>query len=133
MKKTFLTFLILIIHCACHAQLPNEKFVYPAEFEKVDAIWMTWSFDPNDDKDISIRVLVDMARAITSQAELHLFVHDDTVKRQALESMLRLGGVDTSKVKFYYSYVYNRYVRDFGPIFLKGNHGHLKGIDYNWN
>jgi agmatine deiminase len=125
------TALVLLATLSCNQPNP-EEFTYPAEFEKIDAIWMNWNVSAFHTDGRPERIILEMTKEITPNAKMNMIVINDSVKTAAVQSMLNYG-IDTSKVKFYFYPRHNRFVRDYGPVFLRGNKGTLKGIDFNYN
>jgi len=132
MKKLSSGILLLIITTLSVGQVKVEQFVYPAEFEEVDAIWMNWNISSFHTIGEPERIILQMTRKITPYAKMNMMVMNDSVKNVAIQSMLKFG-VDTSRVKFYFYPRQNRFIRDFGPVFLRSNKGNLKGVDFNYN
>ena len=146
MTKILLAPLLVLTTAICLCQTKTEHFVYPGEFEKIDAIWMNWNthkYWMNWSTSISgypqyyetekpeLHILR-MTKEITPYAMMNMIVVNDSVKDAAIHSMLNFG-IDTSRVHFYYFKMDFRFIRDEGPIFLKGDQGHLMGIDFNYN
>src|SRR5689334_7195608 len=111
MRKVPTLLWLLLARQIAFAQSVPEKFIYPAEFDRMEAIWMTWSTYTANNNGEAERIMLEMAKAITPAAKLHLFVENDSVRQAALSSLLRYG-VDTSRVKCFYTPVQNRFVRD---------------------
>ena len=141
--SVLLSVLITVISCS---QTKTEHFIYPAEFEKIDAIWMNWNthkywmnwstsisgypkYYETEEPELHI---LRMTKEITPYAMMNMIVVNDSVKDAAIQSMLNFG-IDTSRVHFYYFKMDFRFIRDEGPIFLKGDQGHLMGVDFNYN
>ena len=146
MKKVFLALFLILTTAISFGQTKTEHFIYPGEFEKIDAIWMNWNtykywmhwstsiagypqYYETEEPELHI---LRMTKEITPYAMMNMIVVNDSVKNAAIHSMLNFG-IDTSRVHFYYFKMDFRFIRDEGPIFLKGDQGHLMGIDFNYN
>jgi agmatine deiminase len=133
MKKIISILLSVLIASISFSQSKTEHFTYPGEFEKIDAIWMDWNtWDHSDSSKESASYILRMTKEITPYAMMNMIVLNDSDKNDAILSMLNFG-IDTSRVSFYYITFRRMFIRDFGPIFLKGDQGHLKGVDFNYN
>jgi len=103
----------------------------------IDKYWMNWSTSISgypqyyETEEPELHILR-MTKEITPYAMMNMIVVNDSVKDAAIHSMLNFG-IDTSRVHFYYFKMDFRFIRDEGPIFLKGDQGHLMGIDFNYN
>src|SRR5215216_1212968 len=99
MKKSCCFIFFLAIKAISFAQNEIENFVLPAEFEKVNSIWMTWNTSAFHSEGESERIILKMTKEITSFARMNILVLNDSVKTRAIHSMLKFG-VDTSMVNF---------------------------------
>jgi agmatine deiminase len=135
MKKHLFLFLLLSANITAFAQDGKEQFIFPAEFEKIDAIWMGWGITTYTDtasKEDVENIRLQMLRALTPYVQVHLIVND-TVQRNLLAKKFLISNIDTSKIIFFYSPNWHFWLRDYGPVFLKGNKGHLMGVDFGFN
>jgi len=108
-----------------------EIFTYPAEFEPQSAVWLGAALRQNGQNDLP--VLMAMVRALAPNVALYL-VSPDFAQQQQLKSALRKAGLDERRIR--YVIVRSsptRWYRDIGPVFLKGNRGHLKVVDFSFN
>jgi agmatine deiminase len=113
----------------------EEQFKFPAEFEKIDGIWLGWGIttytDSGSDKDLE-DIHLQMIQALTPYVLIHLIVKDLNQQNDVVKKLLRIG-VDTTKIKYFYSPNWHFWLRDYGPVFMQGNRGHLSGIDFRFN
>src|SRR5215213_7003223 len=126
MKKFCCFIFFLTIKAISFAQNKIENFVLPAEFEKVNSIWMTWNTSAFHSEGEPERIILQMAKEITPFARMNILVLNDSVKARAIHSMLAFG-IDTSMVSFCFYPRQNRFIRDFGPVFLIDKKRTLKG------
>lgn len=135
MKKYLLLSLIFFAGSFAFAQNNKEHFIFPAEFEKIDAIWMGWGItsytDTASDKDEE-NIRLQMLAALTPFVRVHLVVSDSALGNQLTQRFLA-SGIDTGQIVYFYSPNWHFWLRDYGPIFLKGDKGHLMGVDFGFN
>ena len=95
-------------------------YYMPAEWEKHDAIWLSWPHDPITFPERVEKVektYVELIRAIWNSERVNLFVVDDAMKKRAI-GFLKEGGVDPAGIAFHiYDYA-DVWFRDYGPAFL---------------
>src|SRR5215213_2185737 len=132
MKRFWCVILFLTIKAISLAQNEIGNFVLPAEFEKINSIWMTWNTSAFHSEGEPQRIILQMAKEITPFARMNILVLNDSVKTRAIHSMLKFG-IDTSMVSFCFYPQQNRFIRDFGPVFLIDNKRTLKGVDFGYN
>lgn len=110
---------------------PPEVFTYPAEFEPQAAVWLGALLEQNGQDDLP--VLVQMVQALAPHVDLYL-VSKNVAERQRLQDALRKSGVDARRIHWQIvTSSPTRWYRDIGPIFLKGNRGHLEVADFDFN
>ena len=132
MKKILNIGFLLIANQFFFAQSTPEQFTFPAEFEKQDAVWMTWcdvpAFAGKPIGDTSFEII----KQLVPYVRVNLLVTDD-LTRTVLQSRLLRSQIDTSRIHLivYRNPWFN--LRDPGPIFLKGDQGHLKIADIKFN
>jgi agmatine deiminase len=135
MKKYLLLLLLFSADNIGFAQSKNERFTFPAEFEKIDAMWMGWGIhtytDRASDADVE-RIRLQMLQALTPYVNVRLIVDDTIQKKLLVEKFLALH-IDTAKIIYFYSPNWHFWLRDYGPIFLRSDNGHLKGVDFGFN
>ena len=108
-----------------------EIFTYPAEFEPQSAVWLGAVLRQNGQDDLP--VLVEMVRTLAPHVALYL-VSPDVAQQQKLKVALNKAGIDRRGIRYeIVSSSPTRWYRDIGPIFLKGNRGHLKVVDFDFN
>lgn len=113
------------------ASAASEVFTFPAEFEPQSAMWI--GARPKENGHPTLGVVVQMAQALAPHVDVYLVVPGEAVQAQ-LKKLLRARHVDPRRIR-YQTITSNptQWYRDIGPIFLKGNRGHLKVVDFNFN
>lgn len=111
-------------------------YYMPAEWERHDAIWLSWPHDPitfPDRVEKAENIYVEIIRAISVGEKVNLFVRDNAMKKRA-KGLLKKGGVDPEDIVFYvYDYA-DVWFRDYGPIFLiNKNNGSLAMTHWIFN
>jgi agmatine deiminase len=108
---------------------------FPAEFEKHDAIWLSW---PHKEESWPGKIATiypsycEFVKTVALTERVNINVGTDKM-RQAAAKMLELAGVDMSKVQFYLHPTNDAWCRDHGPSFLiRNNAEHPKAI-VDWN
>ncbi len=109
-----------------------EKFVFPAEFERQRALWMAWPTGEHC-RGFSIEpLLVAIIRAAGERVAIELLVQDETERRRVADR-LRREGVDGGAVTLRRVPHADVWMRDMGPIFLRGDHGGLRIAGFGFN
>lgn len=135
MKRYLLLSIFLSSFTIAFAQVEKEHFSFPAEFDKIDAIWMGWGThtytDTATEEDVE-NIRLQMLQALTPYVQVRLIV-TDTAQRNSLINKFLTRNIDTSKITYFFSPNWHFWLRDYGPIFLRSNKGHLKGVDFGFN
>jgi agmatine deiminase len=104
--------------------LAGTGYAMPAEWEPHSATWITW---PHNASDWPGRfapipwVYAEIAKKITAGEKLRVLVDSADRKKKAL-AMLKRAGVDWAQVEFFPFPTNRGWTRDYGPIFVRGNH-----------
>lgn len=108
---------------------------FPAEFEKHDAIWLSW---PHKEESWPGKIATiypsycEFIKTVALTERVNINVGTDKM-RQGAAKMLELAGVDMSKVQFFLHPTNDAWCRDHGPSFLiRNNAEHPKAI-VDWN
>src|SRR3972149_10329629 len=92
----------------------------PAEWERHDAIWLSWPHDPITFPDRLEKVektYGEIIKALQGSEKVNLLVRDGVMKTRAL-GLLRQWGINPDDIVFHiYNYA-DVWFRDYGPIFL---------------
>ena len=112
--------------------LKEEQFTFPAEWEKHEAIWMTWRMPPSSRRIAKSHTVIEIIKTLTPHVKVNLFIDNDSVVNSIYE-LFAIAGINKNKVQmFVYPLPYSN-VRDPGPVFLKSNKGNLMIADMKWN
>jgi len=101
---------------------PPKKLGYsmPAEWERHDAIWLSWPHDPitfPDRVEKVEKIYSEIIKTIMVSEKVNLFVQDSAMKKRA-QGILKQCGVNPDDIVFHiYDYA-DVWFRDYGPIFL---------------
>jgi len=107
----------------------------PAEWEKHDAIWLAWPYDPTTFPNRVDKVeatYVQIVKEIHESENVNLFVTSEDVKQKA-SKLFKNAGIDLTKVTFYLFDYADVWFRDYGPIFVKTKNHKLAMIHWNFN
>jgi agmatine deiminase len=131
-KKLLIISVLLLAQGSSFSQPTSEHFSFPAEFEKQDAVWMTWVDGTFFAGDSIGENILEIIKQLVPYVRVTLFVNDDST-RTYLHKRFSKNGIDVSKVNMiiYRDPWFN--LRDPGPVFLKGSHAHLMIADMKWN
>lgn len=111
-------------------------YYMPAEWERHDAIWLSWPHDPitfPDRVEKAENTYVEIIHAIMDSENVNLFVRDDSMQKRA-ERLFKKDGVNPDSIIFHkYDYA-DVWFRDYGPIFLiNKNSGRLAMTHWIFN
>ena len=107
----------------------------PAEWEKHDAIWLAWPYDPttfpNRVKSVEA-TYVQIVKEIHTGEEVNLFVRNERTKKK-VSRLFGEADIDLDRVHFYVFDYADVWFRDYGPIFVKNARHELAMIHWNFN
>lgn len=99
----------------------------PAEWAPHDATWLTWPKNkitwPGQKLAEVESIYLQMIRALLPGERVHLIVPDRATAASVL-SRVAQKGVRASNLVFYKARTVDTWIRDYGPIFVKGGTGH---------
>jgi agmatine deiminase len=107
----------------------------PAEWEKHDAIWLSWPHDPVTFPDCVDKVeetYVQIIKEIHTSENVNLFVKDQEMK-QKVTRMLQEAGVDSGKIRFFMFEYADVWFRDYGPTFVINGQRKLAMVNWIFN
>ena len=110
-------------------------YIMPAEWEKHDAIWLSWPYDETTFPDRVDRVeatYVQIIKEIHESEQVNLFVTDEAKKQKATK-LLKQANIDLNKIHFYIFDYADVWFRDYGPIFVKNQNHELAMLQWNFN
>ena len=132
--------LLLAAICACGsdpAAAPEtdsaaESFVFPAEFEPHRSLWMAWPTYENKRGLPTEPLLIEIIRAAEGRVAIDLLAQDDG-EAAAIRERFRREAVPDGHVTIHRVPHGDVWVRDMGPIFLRGDRGGLRIADFGFN
>ncbi|HUI39393.1 MAG TPA: nitrilase-related carbon-nitrogen hydrolase, partial [Methanothrix sp.] len=91
----------------------------PAEWEKHEAVWLSWPYDLESFPEIEKveEAYISLIRAIHQSEIVNLLVRDDPIMSRVL-AMLEKAGVDLSRIRFHTIDYADVWFRDYGPTFV---------------
>jgi agmatine deiminase len=113
----------------------EQGYMMPAEWEKHDAVWLAWPYDPTTFPDRVERVeatYVQIIKEIHTGEHVNLFVTSEAAKQKATR-LFKQADIDLSKVTFYIFDYADVWFRDYGPIFVRNPKHKLAMIQWNFN
>lgn len=132
--------LLLTWICACGgdpADAPEaapvaESFVFPAEFEPHRALWMAWPTYENKQGLPTEPLLIEIIRAAEGRVAIELLAQDDA-ETDAIRERFRQEEVPVGHVTIHAVPHGDVWMRDMGPIFVRGDQGGLRVVDFGFN
>ncbi len=139
-KKVFasgaLLCLCTVVFCSCQPRdtstQEKEHFVFPAEFEPQESIWMAWPTYENKRGRPTEPVQMEIIRVTAGHVKIDLLAQNEA-EIEETRSLFEDSGVPHQHVRFHAIPHADIWMRDMGPIFLRGNHGNLKIADFKFN
>jgi agmatine deiminase len=117
-------------------QTPRELgFSMPAEWDKHEAIWLSW---PHDSTTFTSGVekveqtYVQIIKNLYKDEYVNLFVKDEDMKQKAT-CMLQKANVDLKRINFFAFDYADVWFRDYGPIFVKRKNEELAIVHWTFN
>lgn len=113
----------------------EQGFCMPAEWEKHNAIWLAWPYDPTTFPDRVERVeevYVQIIKEIHECEQVNLFVIDEPTKSKATK-MFKAADISLDRIQFYVSDYADVWFRDYGPTFVKNQNHELAMIHWDFN
>lgn len=110
-------------------------YTMPAEWEKHDAIWLSWPYDETTFPDRVDKVeatYVQIIKEIHESERVNLFVTDEAKKQKATR-LLKQANIDMNKIHFYIFGYADVWFRDYGPIFVKNQNHELAMLQWDFN
>ena len=117
---------------ASEAAPAAESFVFPAEFEPHRALWMAWPTYENKRGLSTEPLLIDIIRATEGRVAIELLAQDDA-EADRIRERFRQEEVPDGHVAIHAVPHGDIWMRDMGPIFLRGDRGGLRVVDFGFN
>jgi agmatine deiminase len=118
---------------SCHCR--EQGFFMPAEWQRHDAIWLAWPYDPTTFPDRVSKVeaaYVQIVKEIHESEDVNIFVIDEPTQKKATE-MFQQAGINMECVHIWVSDYADVWFRDYGPIFVKNPKHELAMIHWDFN
>lgn len=112
-----------------------DMYIMPAEWERHEATWLAWPHNEDDwpGKFESIPwVYAEIIRHLTRHERVRLLVRNNREERAARD-FLKRAGVNMTKLDIFSIATDRVWLRDSGPIFVKGPLGGKVMIDWKFN
>jgi agmatine deiminase len=107
----------------------------PAEWAPHEATWIAWPHQPKDwpGKFATVPwVYAEIVRHLIRSERVHILVDDEVGERRARLALVSVG-VDLGRVRFHQVPTDRCWMRDSGPIFVKGPGGDVGLLDWGFN
>ena len=118
------------------SKTPTELgYHMPAEWEKHDAVWLAWPYDPTTFPGRVGKVeqiYVQIVKRIHEGEVVNMFVKDDLMQAKATY-LLKQAGVNMAKVMFHQFGYADVWFRDYGPTFIVNSHCELAMVNWLFN
>ena len=114
---------------------PLAGFRMPAEWEPHEATWLSWPHEKTDwpGKFAPIPwVYAEIVRNLARVERVRILVQDSAAENDA-RKILTKAGADLKAVDFYRVPTDRGWIRDFGPIFVRGKTGELAATHWLFN
>lgn len=105
------------------ANTPSIRGILPGEFEQQEALVFAWTTR-------SSRMIVETAKAIHQDIEIVVLVSDPA--RSSARQKLLDAGVPDDRFRIFEAPISSVWVRDYGPLQIKGRGGEFEIVDTNY-
>lgn len=109
-----------------------ESFAFPAEFEPHRALWMAWPTYENKRGLPTEPLLIEIIRAAEGRVSIELLAQDEE-EAGAIRDRFTREAVPDDHVTIHRVPHGDIWMRDMGPIFLRGDRGGLRVADFGFN
>jgi len=113
----------------------EQGFYMPAEWEKHDAVWLAWPYDPTTFPDRVERVeatYLQIVKEIHLSECVNLFVASQNAKDKVIK-LFEKADIDLSRINFFVFDYADVWFRDYGPIFIKNDKHELAMVHWDFN
>jgi len=107
----------------------------PAEWEKHASLWLSWPYDPTTFPQRVAKAeeaYVQIISLIHTGEDVNLFVRNQRMEEKATRLLIE-SGVDLRKIHFLRFNYADVWFRDYGPTFVKNQHGQLAMVHWIFN
>src|SRR5574338_466818 len=105
----------------------TERFMFPAEWEPQDCIWITWDDQRYWCGEPTGNLVLNMIKSIQPHQQVKVIVSSHE-QQEKVSKLL----ATADNIKFEIIEKNDRWLRDMGPIFLKGNQGGFHVADFGY-
>lgn len=134
--KTFVVLMIFsgLIGCPSCSQtiITEDTFLYPAEFEEHESIWLAWptyQYEPGfSNEDVVMKIIESLAPYVLVDLMVQNRAEEEKVK-----NTFEAENIPHDHVRFRLIPRGDIWIRDMGPIFLKNGKGEMKIADFGFN
>lgn len=127
MKSVFLLVTLLVM-----SKFQAAEVIYPAEFDKQEAIWLAWSFDSAKKDFPYCNVQINAINAITSTQKVKLIVHSQK-ELNLVQKIINAECPFSDRVSYFVFPTSTIWFRDTSPTFLLTNSQKLNLLQFNDN
>ncbi len=113
----------------------EQGFYMPAEWEKHDAVWLAWPYDPTTFPNRVERVeatYLQIVKEIHLSECVNLFVASQNAKDKVIK-LFEKSDIDLSRINFFVFDYADVWFRDYGPIFIKNDKHELAMVHWDFN
>ena len=118
------------------SKTPRELgYRMPAEWEKHEALWLSWPHDPTtfpNRVEKAEEAYVQIIKNIHESENVNLFVKNDLMK-QRVTSFFKKNGISLNKICFFKFNYADVWFRDYGPIFVTNKDQKLAMVHWIFN
>lgn len=112
----------------------GNPYVFPAEFEPHEAIWLSAIDEKYFAGESRLGTVAEIIKSLKPYVKLKVTI-ENNVRLHAFKDFLQKRKIDDSHVEYYFlPYpLTDPWLRDQGPIFVKGPEGKLKIVDFGYD
>lgn len=119
--------------CACaNEAVSAETFVFPAEFEEQESVWLAWPTYEYAKGEPTEEVILAMIKALEPHVTVDLMVQDEYEQDQ-VQRLFTLQDIPSNHVRFRHIPHDDIWLRDMGAIFLKNGNNEMMIADFGFN
>lgn len=107
----------------------------PAEWQKHDAVWLAWPYDPTTFPNRVEKVeatYVQIIKELHEGEQVNLLVKDEKTKEKVTK-IFKTANINLNQINFFVFDYADVWFRDYGPIFVKNQNHELAMIQWNFN
>jgi len=106
---------------------------YPAEFERLQAVWMQWPPDEYNSGQYPVYpVVIKVAGMLEPYVRINLLCRNQE-EIGKIKDLFRMYGYSLANISFWPIDHLSIWARDVGPTFVRDDHGHLRVVDFGFS